>query len=99
MPAAFAHKMGADFMIAVDISSRPENALTSSSFDMLMQTFTIMGQTELDKYADAVIRPNLAAMSSSDFSQRNASILAGEEAVAKMWPTLQRQLSERGIRV
>ncbi|WP_250513362.1 patatin-like phospholipase family protein [Caballeronia sp. INDeC2] len=103
VPAAFAHKMGADFVIAVDISARPESGLTSSSFDVLMQTFTIMGQTikayELDKYANAVIRPNLLAMSSSDFSQRNASILAGEEAVAKMWPTLQRQLAERGARV
>jgi NTE family protein len=103
VPAAFARKMGADFVIAVDISARPESGLTSSSFDVLMQTFTIMGQTikayELDKYANAVIRPNLFAMSSSDFSQRNASILAGEEAVAKMWPTLQRQLAERGARV
>ena len=103
VPAAFARKMGADFVIAVDISARPETALTQSSFDVLMQTFTIMGQTikayELDKYANAVIRPNLMAMSSSDFSQRNASILAGEEAVAKMWPTLQRQLAERGARV
>jgi NTE family protein len=103
VPAAFAHKMGADFVIAVDISARPESGLTSSSFDVLMQTFTIMGQTikayELDKYANAVIRPNLAAMSSSDFSQRNASILAGEEAVAKMWPTLQRQLAERAAQV
>ncbi len=103
VPAAFAHKMGADFVIAVDISARPESGVTQSSFDVLMQTFTIMGQTikayELDKYADAVIRPNLNAMSSSDFSQRNASILAGEEAVAKMWPALQRQLVERGVRV
>ncbi|MDR5732209.1 patatin-like phospholipase family protein [Caballeronia sp. LZ025] len=103
VPAAFAHKMGADFVIAVDISARPETALTQSSFDVLMQTFTIMGQSikayELDKYADAVIRPNLNAMSSSDFSQRNAAILAGEEAVSKMWPALQRQLAERGVRV
>ncbi|WP_309790743.1 patatin-like phospholipase family protein [Caballeronia sp. LZ019] len=103
VPAAFAHKMGADFVIAVNISARPETALTQSSFDVLMQTFTIMGQSikayELDKYADAVIRPNLNAMSSSDFSQRNAAILAGEEAVAKMWPALQRQLVERGVRV
>ncbi|WP_087049878.1 patatin-like phospholipase family protein [Caballeronia ptereochthonis] len=103
VPAAFAHRMGADFVIAVDISARPESGLTSSSFDVLMQTFTIMGQTikayELDKYANAVIRPNLAAMSSSDFSQRNASILAGEEAVARMWPTLRRQLQEKGVRV
>jgi NTE family protein len=97
VPASFARKMGADFVIAVDISQRPESGLTASSFDVLMQTFTIMGQTikayELDKYADVVIRPNLAAMSGSDFSQRNAAILAGEEAVAKMMPELQRKLA------
>jgi NTE family protein len=103
VPAAFARKMGADFVIAVDISARPETALTQSSFDVLMQTFTIMGQTikayELDKYADVVIRPNLAAMSGSDFGQRNAAILAGEEAVAKMWPELQRQMAAKGAAV
>ncbi|MGF6778742.1 patatin-like phospholipase family protein [Paraburkholderia sp. GAS334] len=97
VPASFARKMGADFVIAVDISARPETALTASSFDVLMQTFTIMGQTikayELEKYADIVIRPNLAAMNSSDFSQRNAAILAGEEAVAKIMPELQRRLA------
>jgi NTE family protein len=97
VPASFARKMGADFVIAVDISQRPESGLTASSFDVLMQTFTIMGQTiktyELEKYADIVIRPNLAAMSGSDFSQRNAAILAGEEAVAKMIPELQRKLA------
>jgi NTE family protein len=101
VPAAFARKMGADFVIAVDISARPESGLTASSFDVLMQTFTIMGQTikayELDKYADFVIRPNLAAMSGSDFGQRNAAILAGEEAVAKVWPDLQKQMAARGV--
>jgi NTE family protein len=97
VPASFARKMGADFVIAVDISQRPETGLTSSSFDVLLQTFTIMGQTikayELDKYADIVIRPNLAAMSGSDFSQRNAAILAGEEAAARIMPELQRKLT------
>ncbi|PXW26211.1 NTE family protein [Paraburkholderia caballeronis] len=89
--------MGADFVIAVDISTRPETAATQSSFDVLMQTFTIMGQTiktyELDKYADVVIRPNLSAMSGSDFGQRNAAILAGEEAVARIMPELERKLA------
>ncbi|RFU45706.1 patatin-like phospholipase family protein [Paraburkholderia sp. DHOC27] len=97
VPASFARKMGADFVIAVDISQRPETGVTSSSFDVLLQTFTIMGQTikayELDKYADVVIRPNLAAMSGSDFSQRNAAILAGEEAAARIMPELQRKLA------
>ncbi len=97
VPASFARKMGADFVIAVDISARPESALTQNSFDVLLQTFTIMGQTiktyELEKYADFVIRPNLAAMGGSDFGQRNAAILAGEEAVAKSFPELQRKLA------
>jgi NTE family protein len=98
VPASFARRMGADFVIAVDISADPETALTQSSFDVLLQTFTIMGQTiktyELEKYADFVIRPNLAAMSGSDFTQRNAAILAGEEAVARLYPELRRKLAE-----
>ena len=98
VPASFARRMGADFVIAVDISADPETALTQSSFDVLLQTFTIMGQTiktyELEKYADFVIRPNLAAMSGSDFTQRNAAILASEEAVARLYPELRRKLAE-----
>ena len=98
VPASFARRMGADFVIAVDISADPETALTQNSFDVLLQTFTIMGQTiktyELEKYADFVIRPNLAAMSGADFSQRNAAILAGEEAVARLYGDLQRKLAE-----
>jgi NTE family protein len=97
VPASYARKMGADFVIAVDISSRPEGAPTQNPIEMLLQTFTIMGQTiktyELDKYADVVIRPNLAAMGGSDFNQRNAAILAGEEAVARIMPELQRKLA------
>ncbi len=102
VPASYARKMGADFVIAVDISSRPEGAPTQNPIEMLLQTFTIMGQTiktyELDKYADVVIRPNLAAIRGSDFNQRNAAILAGEEAVARIMPELQRKLAAaRGV--
>lgn len=97
VPASFARRMGADFVIAVDISANPESALTQNSFDVLLQTFAIMGQTiktyELEKYADFVIRPNLAAMSGSDFGQRNAAILAGEEAVAKVFSQLEQKLA------
>jgi NTE family protein len=96
VPASSARRMGASFVIAVDISARPEMASVHSTLDVLMQTFTIMGQSiktrELAEYANVVIRPNISEMSSSDFSQRNAAILAGEEAVARIMPTLQRQL-------
>ncbi|OMG73686.1 patatin-like phospholipase family protein [Burkholderia ubonensis] len=97
VPASYARKMGATFVIAVDISARPDGASTGNPIEMLLQTFTIMGQTiktyELDKYADVVIRPSLNAMGGSDFSQRNAAILAGEEAVARIMPELQRKLA------
>lgn len=102
VPAAFARKMGADFVIAVDISARPEGAPTQNPIELLLQTFTIMGQTikayELDKYADVVIRPNLAEMSASDFTQRNAAILAGEEAGAKIMSELQGRLAAAAAR-
>ena len=99
VPASFARKMGADFVIAVDISADPQSALTNSSFDVLLQTFTIMGQTiktyELEKYADFVIRPNLAAMSGSDFGHRNEAILAGEIAVSRIFGELEHKLAQR----
>ena len=98
VPAEYARQMGADFVIAVDISANPTAQATQGQFDILMQTFTIMGQSikqyELEKNADVVIRPSLAKMGASDFQGRNRAILAGEEAVAKMWPQIQRKLAE-----
>ncbi|WP_370819597.1 patatin-like phospholipase family protein [Pandoraea anhela] len=98
VPAEYARQMGADFVIAVDISANPTVQATQGQFDILMQTFTIMGQSikqyELEKNADIVIRPSLAKMGASDFQGRNRAILAGEEAVAKMWPEIQRKLAE-----
>lgn len=98
VPAEYARQMGADFVIAVDISANPTAQATQGQFDILMQTFTIMGQSikqyELEKNADVVIRPSLAKMAASDFQGRNRAILAGEEAVAKMWPEIQRKLAE-----
>ncbi|WP_023596558.1 MULTISPECIES: patatin-like phospholipase family protein [Pandoraea] len=98
VPAEYARQMGADFVIAVDISANPTAQATQGQFDILMQTFTIMGQSikqyELEKNADVVIRPSLAKMGASDFQGRNRAILAGEEAVAKQWPQIQRKLAE-----
>ncbi|MBX9899798.1 MAG: patatin-like phospholipase family protein, partial [Burkholderiaceae bacterium] len=45
VPVRFAREMGADFVIAVNISSQPETQSGGSSLDVLLQTFTIMGQS------------------------------------------------------
>jgi NTE family protein len=45
VPARFARQLGATFIIAVDISQRPDDATTDTTLDVLLQTFTIMGRT------------------------------------------------------
>ena len=101
VPVRFVREMGADLVIAVNISTQPEVQAASSSFEVLMQTFTIMGQSlnyfEL-KTADIVIKPELPGMKGSDFAGRNLAILAGERAAMAIMPELKqkiRSLQER----
>lgn len=98
VPVRFAKEMGAEFIIAVNISSATEAQATASSLDVLMQTFTIMGQRlnqhEL-KDADVVITPALGAMGSADFTGRNLAVLAGEQAAAKVMPQLKASLKAK----
>jgi NTE family protein len=98
VPVRFAREMGADFIIAVNISSATEGAATASSLDVLMQTFSIMGQRlnhfEL-KDADIVITPALGSMGSSDFNGRNLAILAGEQAAAAAMPQIKAKLKAK----
>ncbi len=96
VPVRYARQMGADFVIAVNISANPEaQAASSSSIDVLLQTFAIMGQTinqyEL-KNADIVLQPSLGAMKGSDFASRNVAILAGEQAATAAMPEIKRKL-------
>ena len=95
VPVSFARDMGADFVIAVSISVEPEGQAASSSVDVLLQTFAIMGQRinrdEL-KAADIVIRPALGMMKGTDFASRNLAILAGEQAATAHMAEIKRKL-------
>jgi NTE family protein len=100
VPVRFAKEMGAEFIIAVNISSATEAQATASSLDVLMQTFTIMGQRlnqhEL-KDADIVITPALGTMGSADFNGRNLAVLAGEQAAASVMSQLKAQLKAKQL--
>lgn len=89
IPVKVARSLGADLVIAVDISSRPKYAKVSDSVDVLLQTFSIMGQT-LGQYelanADVVVRPNIGAMGSTDFEQKHQAIMEGERAALAALP-------------
>jgi len=100
VPVRFAKEMGAEFIIAVNISSATEAQATASSVDVLMQTFTIMGQriNQLElKDADIVITPSLGTMGSADFNGRNLAVLAGEQAAAAVMPQIKARLKAKQL--
>lgn len=96
VPVRYARQMGADIVLAVDISNPPEGAITSDVMKMLLQTFAIMGrsinQFEL-READVVLRPALAGVGSADFTARRRAIIAGREAALKALPELRQRLA------
>ena len=97
VPVRFARQMGAELVIAVDISSSPEGNATGDAIRLLLQTFAIMGRSinrfEL-KEADIVLRPRLAGLSGTDFSQRQRAINAGREAALAALPQLRQRMPE-----
>jgi NTE family protein len=86
VPVRYAKQMGADIVIAVNISTEPSTQDSSGTLGILLQTTSIMGKSintfELD-LAQVVIQPELKGMRGTDFKSRNAAILAGEESVMK----------------
>jgi NTE family protein len=102
VPARVARRMGADVVIAVDISSRPAAQTLGGSVDLLLQTFAIMGQSiaahELQS-ADVVIRPALGATRGTDFQSRHLSILEGETAASAQLKLIQEVLAQARARL
>jgi NTE family protein len=98
VPVRYAREMGADFIIAVNISTQTDAQATQSSLDVILQTFSIMGQRlnhhEL-KEADVVIQPGLGTMKGNDFNGRNLAILAGEQAAFAIMPQLKARLAAK----
>jgi NTE family protein len=82
VPVHHVRDMGAEFVIAIDISAVPEGNSTSDAARMLLQAFAIMGRNikafEL-KDAEMVLQPKLAGVSGADFTTRRQSIKAGRD--------------------
>jgi NTE family protein len=91
VPVRYARQMGAELVIAVDISSAPEGNASDSQLAILLQTFAIMGKSinsfEL-KEAELVVRPELAGVKGGDFTSRRRSMDAGKLAMQRAIPQL-----------
>ena len=96
VPVRFARQMGAELVLAVDISSPPDGNPTGDVMKMLLQTFAIMGRSinhfEL-RDADVVLRPVLTGVASADFGARQKAIQAGREAALRQLPELRARIA------
>ena len=97
VPIKFTRNLGADIVIAVNISSDPSDQQVSGILGTLLQTTTIMGRSitywELP-LADVIVIPQLPQMKSTDFKSRNAAILAGEIAMQQQITALKNKIEE-----
>lgn len=97
VPVDAARQLGADFVIAVDISTRITGKTPESLLGVVNQSITIMGQKlgaqELSR-ADVVIRPKVNDIGPVDFEQRARAIVEGEKAALAALPQIRLKLEQ-----
>ena len=97
VPVDAARQLGADFVIAVDISSKASGKAPTDMLGIVNQSISIMGQRlgeqELAR-ADIVIRPKVLDIGAADFSQRGTAILEGEKAAMAAMPQIRAKIQQ-----
>ncbi len=92
-----AKRLGADLVIAVDISASSERTPPANTIETLLQSINIMysklAAIQLSK-ADVVIQPKVGHIGSADFSKRHEAILEGEKAAAEALPRMKELLNQ-----
>lgn len=87
-----ARRLGADIVIAVDISADIDARLPEGTIETILQSIGIMhakiSVIQLAK-ADVVIRPKVGRIGSSDFDKGLDAIIEGEKAALEMLPAIQ----------
>jgi NTE family protein len=92
VPVSVAVEMGADIVIAVDISQQPkDNPLPQDIIDILKQSLRIMRQSILESELDSaqvVIRPAIGKMPEMDTAGKLSIIKTGEDAAIEAIPKI-----------
>ena len=92
-----ARRLGADIVIAVDISADIDSRQPESTLDTILQSIGVMysklAVIQLVR-ADVVIRPKVGKIGSSDFEKRHEAILEGEKAALEAMPRIQSIIAE-----
>ncbi len=99
VPVAVARELGAEFVIAVDVSKLPkEDANIDSTLQVLHQSFLIMSQAMVGaeiEDADVVIRPDVSEISLMAFDKREHAMKEGEQAAQASIPQIKQLLLQK----
>jgi len=87
-----ARRLGADIVIAVDLSGDVDSSLPKGTIEVILQSINIMhtklSAAQLAK-ADIVITPKVGYLGNSDFTKRHEAVLEGEKAALAVLPKIQ----------
>jgi len=91
-----AKRLGADVVIAVDISADVGGTPPETTIETIMQSISIMyarlAAIQLGR-AEVVIRPKVGHIGAADFSKRHEAIMEGEKAAVEALPRIQAALA------
>ena len=97
VPVDAARQLGADIVVAVDISHKARGQTPGNMLGALNQSIAIMGQklgqAELAR-ADVIVRPQVLDIGPADFTQRAAAILEGEKAALAVMPQIRERIAQ-----
>lgn len=96
-----ARSLGADVVIAVDISSDADRKQPEGIIETILQSINIMYSklaSIQESRADVVIKPRVGYISSNDFSKRHDAVLEGEKAATEALPAIQNILARKAGR-
>ena len=96
VPVDAARQLGADVVIAVDISTQASGQAPDHLLGIVNQSIAIMGQrlgAEERNRAEVVIRPAVNDIGPADFSQRARAIADGERAAVAALPQIRQAIA------
>jgi len=97
-----AKRLGADVVIAVDVSADVGGTPPETTIETIMQSISIMyarlAAIQLGR-AEVVIRPKVGHIGAADFSMRHEAIMEGEKAAVEALPRIQAALAAAAAKV
>lgn len=97
VPVSVVREMGADLVIAVDVSFFRSNLVMPSIHEIVMQTMDIMGRElakKQESQGDILIRPIIKHSAPLDFSETQLLIEQGAQACKEQLPQIKKMIDQ-----